>query len=68
MKPQNSETTVLGAAYAAGIATGVWSETNLPRLGSTQYLPKIDEGERETRLKSWKKAIDRSLNWIEDDK
>jgi glycerol kinase len=68
MKPQNSETTVLGAAYAAGIATGVWTEQSLPTLGNTQYLPKIDDEARENRLKSWKKAVDRSLNWVEDDK
>lgn len=60
----NSETTVLGAAYAAGLAVGVWSEENLPKLGSTEYLPKTTDSDRESRLQSWKKAVQRSLNWV----
>ncbi len=68
MKSQNSETTVLGAAYAAGIATGVWTVTSLPKMESNSYLPKIGEEERNSRMKSWKKAVDRSLNWVEEEK
>ena len=64
-KPTNAETTVLGAAFAAGIATGIWSEKTLPYLHSTEYTPKIGDEEREARLKLWKKAVEKSLNWVE---
>jgi glycerol kinase len=66
VKPTFGETTVLGAAFAAGLAVKLWPNAqSLPTLEAIEYLPTISEKERDGRLKSWKKAVDRSLNWVE---
>ncbi len=68
-RPMIRETTALGAAYLAGLATGVWrdledirSQWTLDRL----YTPEMDEATR-TRLQAgWHKAVDRARGWAED--
>ncbi len=66
VKPSNTETTVLGAAFAAGIGVGLWpNEDALPTLEASVFMPSISEDLREKRMRSWKKAIERSLNWVE---
>ncbi len=68
-RPMIRETTALGAAYLAGLATGVWrdladirSQWTLDRL----YEPEMDEATR-TRLQAgWHKAVDRARGWAED--
>lgn len=68
IRPQISETTALGAAYAAGLAVGFWSGTDeIQKLWkqSEQWLPKTTTTEREFGISQWKKALDRSLNWVE---
>jgi glycerol kinase len=68
VKPEIAETTVLGAAYAAGLAVGVWASTE--ELLSQQkiakrWLPDPDSTLVTTGLAQWKKAIERTLNWVE---
>ena len=66
--PQISESTALGAAYLAGLAVGIWKNTDeLKQLWqqSKTFFPAIDETKRTKLLKNWHKAIDRSLNWAE---
>ena len=66
--PSVTETTVLGAAFGAGLATGVWSGTDkvTHQLDeAVRYRPTMTSDRREELLAGWSKAIDRSLNWID---
>ena len=70
VRPVVAETTALGAAYAAGLAVGVWE--NLDDLrGNWQedrrWEPKLDEAERERLLRNWKKAVTKTFDWVDDD-
>jgi glycerol kinase len=65
--PQVTETTVLGAAYAAGLAVGLWSDlATLARHWHEErrYLPEMDPTERSGLVAGWAKAIDRSMGWL----
>ncbi len=67
-RPQVTETTALGAAYLAGLATGVWngrgSLVSNWKL-DTRFAPQMD-GERSAKLyKGWRKAVTRALDWEE---
>ncbi len=69
-RPMIRETTALGAAYLAGLATGVWkSKEELKGLWThdVQFEPKMEQAEREKLLKGWKKAVSRSLDWLDHD-
>lgn len=64
-----AETTALGAAYAAGLATGVWSgEEELRRLWSSdrQWEPRMPEDRREALYRMWRRAVERSFGWLEE--
>jgi glycerol kinase len=70
VRPVVAETTALGAAYAAGLAVGVWE--NLDDLrGNWQedrrWEPKLDEAERERLLRNWKKAVTKTFDWVDED-
>jgi glycerol kinase len=70
VRPKIIETTALGAAYAAGLAVGFWSSREeLTALWNEdrRWLPAMDEVERERRLRVWKKAVTRTLDWVDDD-
>jgi len=61
IKPADIETTARGAAIAAALSTGFWKQEELHYISSkdaptTQYDPKIDQNERETMIKGWKRA------------
>lgn len=61
-----SETTALGAAYAAGLAVGVWRETEELRANwakDKEWLPSITQTEREHRYHDWKRAVTRTFAW-----
>lgn len=67
LRPQVDETTALGAAFAAGLAIGFWSD--LAELKKTwqareQWLPGMDEETRKSLLAGWHKAISRSYDWV----
>ena len=69
-RPVVAETTALGAAYAAGLATGFWSTTEELRANwneSKRWLPEWTEEQRDSGYRGWKKAVDRTLNWVEVD-
>jgi glycerol kinase len=68
IRPQVAETTALGAAYAAGLATGFWD--NLEDLRQNWQIdhtwePKMEETDREQQYKLWKKAVTRTFDWVE---
>lgn len=68
LRPAIRETTALGAAYLAGLATGVWkSREEISHLWSCNQLfePKMDAAQREKLVKGWHKAVGRSQNWAE---
>ena len=67
--PANVETTVLGAAYGAGLATGVWPSTDAIEkhwAEGARYHPSITSTERDALLAGWEKALERSLGWVTD--
>jgi glycerol kinase len=63
--PEIAETTALGAAYLAGIATGRWSREQVGEMWreASRYEPRMDSGERESLLAGWRRALERSRNW-----
>lgn len=68
VSPVVTETTALGAAYAAGLAVGFWKD--LDQLRSRwqeghRWIPNMDEAERNRQIKLWKKAVTRTLDWVE---
>jgi glycerol kinase len=61
-----AETTALGAAYAAGLAVGVWRETEELRANwskDKEWLPAMRPTEREQRYYDWKRAVTRTFDW-----
>jgi len=67
-KPMVAETTALGAAYTAGLATGFWSTAAELRANWKQgrkWLPSWPEDRRENGYAGWKKAVARSLDWVD---
>jgi glycerol kinase len=66
--PGNAEATALGAAYLAGLATGVWKsmdELRERRNIKRRFTPNMDAEKRAALLAGWAKAVDRSLRWEE---
>ncbi|MEG2361269.1 MAG: glycerol kinase GlpK [Christensenella sp.] len=66
MRPQVRETTALGAAYLAGLATGVWSSTDEIAAKWTldkQFSPAMPEEKREKLVENWYKAVTRAKGW-----
>jgi glycerol kinase len=68
VRPKISETTALGAAYAAGLATGFWQDIedikrnwNMDKI----WYPHMDPEIREMLYQGWKKALERTLNWVD---
>lgn len=67
-RPMIRETTALGAAYLAGLATGVWQNTSeISQLWSCDvtFSPKMSAEQRQGLLAKWHKAVGRSLDWEE---
>ena len=63
-RPKELETTALGAAFLAGLATGVWSDlTALARTYSTAavFVPKMTAARRATLVAGWRQALERAL-------
>jgi glycerol kinase len=68
VRPAVKETTALGAAYAAGLATGFYTDIKDLRANwavDHTWNPQMDEKQRESLFKSWKKAVSRSFDWVE---
>ncbi|MFJ9389953.1 glycerol kinase GlpK [Nocardioides sp. NPDC101246] len=69
-RPVVAETTALGAAYAAGLAVGFWKDTDELRRNwneSKRWKPAWNEEQRETGYAGWRKAVDRTLDWVDVD-
>jgi glycerol kinase len=67
-RPVVAETTALGAAYAAGLAVGFWGSTNELLANwreSRQWEPSWSADHREAGYAGWKKAIERTLDWVD---
>ncbi|MGQ4538337.1 glycerol kinase GlpK [Dermabacteraceae bacterium P7074] len=70
VRPEVIETTALGAAYAAGIAVGFWNgEQDVIDNWSEdkRWEPNMDEETRERYHRLWKKAVERSFDWMDED-
>ena len=70
IRPQVAETTALGAAYAAGIAVGFWSgEQDVIDnwAEDKRWEPSMDVDERDRQYRLWKKAVTKTLDWVDDD-
>jgi glycerol kinase len=69
-RPVVTELTALGTAYLAGLAVGYWKNTD-ELLDKWQldrkFTPNMDEAVRAKLYKGWKKAVQRSLRWAEDE-
>ena len=68
LRPAIRETTALGAAYLAGLATGVWKDRDEIRSlwhCNMTFAPQMDEAERTRLLSGWHKAVGRSCDWAE---
>jgi glycerol kinase len=68
VRPIVAETTALGAAYAAGLATGFWNSPQDLRANwgkNHEWTPKMDAAEREKLYRQWKKAVNRTLGWVD---
>ena len=67
IRPVVSETTALGAAYAAGLAVGFFSgeeEVHDNWAADRQWNPALDDRERERLYAQWRKAVTRTLDWV----
>ena len=64
--PEISETTVLGAAYLAGVATGAWTESDVRAMWreDRRYEPSMDDDERQALLADWRRALERARRWV----
>ncbi|MCM3500573.1 glycerol kinase GlpK [Microbacterium sp. P26] len=70
VRPVVAETTALGAAYAAGLAVGFWDNLDDLRANwqeDKRWEPNMDGGERDRELRLWKKAVTKSMDWVDDD-
>ncbi|RZU61349.1 glycerol kinase GlpK [Zhihengliuella halotolerans] len=70
VRPKITETTALGAAYAAGLATGFWNdlgELTAKWAEDKRWEPTMDVAERERQMRLWRKAVARTLDWVDED-
>jgi glycerol kinase len=70
VRPVVAETTALGAAYAAGLAVGFWSNLDDLRANwqeDKRWVPDLDEAERDRLYRNWKKAVTKTLDWVDED-
>jgi glycerol kinase len=68
IRPTVAETTSLGAAYAAGLAVGFWSEVEDLRANwgkDKEWQPRMDPDERDKEYAYWKKAVTRTFDWLD---
>ncbi|MCX4630769.1 glycerol kinase GlpK [Streptomyces sp. NBC_01443] len=70
VRPMVAETTCLGAAYAAGLAVGFWPDTDALRANwrrAAEWTPRMPAEQRDREYKSWLKAVERSMGWVDDE-
>ena len=69
VRPTYTETTALGAAYAAGLTVGVWrtvDDLQKHWKKDKEWIPQMDLLVREKRYRDWKRAVTRTFAWIEE--
>jgi glycerol kinase len=67
-RPVVGETTALGAAYLAGLATGVWesqADVSTNWQLDAEFQPSADSPQTNQLYADWKRAVERSLNWAQ---
>jgi glycerol kinase len=70
IRPTVAETTALGAAYAAGLAVGYWPDLDSLRANwkrDAEWTPRMEASVRDREYRNWKKAVERSFAWTEDE-
>jgi glycerol kinase len=70
-RPEVIETTAMGAAYLAGLAVGFWKDQSMiteRRKVNRRFLPQMDDAKKEKLYAKWKKAVNRSMHWEEEEK
>ncbi len=70
VRPEVAETTALGAAYAAGIAVGYWAgeqDVTDNWVEGRRWQPGPGAQDRDRLYRNWKKAVERTLDWVDDD-
>lgn len=65
-RPVQTETTVLGAAFIAGLAVGFWQKEDLQSIRGVEktFLPDMEDLKRQELYDKWKKAVNKSLAWV----
>ncbi len=69
IRPRITETTALGAAYAAGLAVGYWTDTaDLKRNWAVDKIwePRMEPAVRDKGISGWQKAVKRTFDWADD--
>jgi len=69
VRPSIKETTALGASYAAGLAVGLFKNTDALCSNwsvNKTWSPQMEEGKRESMYQSWKKAVTRTFDWVDE--
>ncbi|MGH2951784.1 MAG: FGGY-family carbohydrate kinase, partial [Solirubrobacterales bacterium] len=66
--PEVAETTALGAAYLAGIGTGIWEPEEVRQMWreAARFEPRMAADERAALLGRWGEAVERSKGWAQD--
>jgi glycerol kinase len=70
VRPIVAETVSLGAAYAAGLAVGFWPDTDALQANwhkAAQWVPQMDPDRRARGYRKWRKAVARTVDWVDDD-
>ncbi len=70
IRPKVTETTALGAAYAAGLAVEFWKDTDELAANWSEdkrWEPSMDDAERDRQLRNWKKAVTKTFDWVDED-
>jgi glycerol kinase len=70
VRPIVSETVSLGAAYAAGLAVGYWDDVERVQAHwhkAAEWLPAMEPELRERRYRKWRKAVQRTIDWVDED-
>jgi glycerol kinase len=70
VRPIVAETVSLGAAYAAGLAVGFWPDTDALRANwhkAAEWLPQMDGDKRDRGYRKWRKAVARTMDWVDED-
>lgn len=68
IRPRQTETTAMGAAFLAGLAVGLWQGTDelADKVApDREFIPRMNQDTRNSLYRGWKKAVARSLDWAE---